>query len=226
MQKIVFTYWPMKGTGELVRLTMAYLGIDYIEVNPNYDNWPKDREALLKNGSAFPNLPSIEDEQLYLTESFAIPKYLARKMNRYDLLAPESIITATRFDQIEGILIDIGAEISETFMTKKWKPIMKDLAKMGSDLQRKIQYLADFLDERDFFLADRFTLIDIYVAYTSYYVQLCLNAGKVSDLIAQCPSLVAHMERVFAQPGIREYVESSKWKDTVLYDSEIARFLK
>jgi glutathione S-transferase len=70
-------YWGIKGLAEPSRLTLTLAGQEF------EDYHPADREAwgVEKAGStlAFPNLPYLVDGEYQITESAAIPWYVARK---------------------------------------------------------------------------------------------------------------------------------------------------
>ena len=73
-------YWNMQGRAELSRLLLAYFNLACKEVNPTS---PTEAQALLaKHQFAFPNLPYLVDGDVKLTESLAIPDYLAQMAKR------------------------------------------------------------------------------------------------------------------------------------------------
>lgn len=120
MEGIKFTYWPMKGYGEYLRLSLAYLGIEYTESNPDFEGWAEQRKTLLKEqGFSFPNVPCIQDGDVFISESLAIPKYLARKLGRLDLLAAGDPLLATRFNEVQGVMEDIKSELMRAFFIEE-----------------------------------------------------------------------------------------------------------
>lgn len=90
---------------------------------------------------------------------------------------------------------------------------MDRLVEEDSIAQRKIQYISVFLGNNDFLLGNKFSLLDIYTAYTFFFVQNCLKGAGVEDLVGKYPNLLGLTQRVFEQPGIKEYVQSDAWKN-------------
>lgn len=88
MSVIEFGYWPVKGLGEKTRWLLAYLGLEYVETNPEFGEWfaPSGAKSKSSYGLAFPNVPYIRDGSTRLTESEAINTYLVVKAGQSELL--------------------------------------------------------------------------------------------------------------------------------------------
>jgi glutathione S-transferase len=69
-------YWGIKGLGELVRLSALLAGAEYTDYHPaGPEAWAEKKATL---NTALPNLPFIDHNGFILTESGAIPWYIAR----------------------------------------------------------------------------------------------------------------------------------------------------
>lgn len=83
--KVKLGYWPIRGRAQPSRLIMAYCGVEFEEVSyTSPEDWfGRDKQSL---GIPFPNLPYLIDGDLKITQSLVIPKYIARKSGKTDLL--------------------------------------------------------------------------------------------------------------------------------------------
>ena len=77
----VLGYWDIRGLAQPIRFLLAYLGIGYCEktyIAGSTESWEQDKETL---GLPFPALPYYidKDNEIYLTETLAILKYIAVK---------------------------------------------------------------------------------------------------------------------------------------------------
>lgn len=83
--KIKFGYWPVRGTGQVSRLLLAYTGANWEPViYQTREDWlNKDRKEL---GIVFPNLPYLIDGDFKLSESKAINLYIVKKSGKTELL--------------------------------------------------------------------------------------------------------------------------------------------
>lgn len=218
MENITFGYWQIKGLGEFSRLTLAALGVTYTEENPeSFEAWGAKAKELMGEGLHFPNLPYVKDGDFYLTESIAIPIYLARKAGRMDMLGGTDLQLNTRVSEINGLLGDIRMEVMKALFSPEYKGVLAKAAEADSKLNRKLMFLSKFLGENEFLLGGTFGVIDIMVAYTLYLVSNILKSGEAADVVANFENLVAHQARVWGQDGIKEHIASDAWKRPLLF---------
>lgn len=84
--KFKLGYWGIRGRGQVLRLLLAYTGLDWEETTyKDASQWfgAGDKAKL---GFDFPNLPYLINGNFKLTESIAIAKYIIRKSEKKDLL--------------------------------------------------------------------------------------------------------------------------------------------
>ena len=84
--KFKLGYWATRGRGQVLRLLLAYSGLDWEEKtykDPSQWFGAGDKAKL---GFDFPNLPYLINGDFKLTESIAIAKYIIRKSEKKDLL--------------------------------------------------------------------------------------------------------------------------------------------
>lgn len=223
MQNIKFAYWPFKGMGEITRLTFAALKVPYTEHNPtSADDWEAEARDLIAQGFDFPNLPYIKVDDFYLSESRTIPIYLCKKAGRKDMLGGESLENNIRIKEIIGVLGDVGIEVQKTYyMGDQYKGALEETVKDNSKLLRKLGFLSKFLGENDFLVGGHFTVADIMTAYTLYVVRNTLLSAELEDVVARFENLVKHMERVFSQDGIKEYLQTDSWKRPIVAPNRV-----
>lgn len=226
MENIELGYWDIKGWAEFVRLPFAYMGVQYTENNPNEEQWSTLRGELFDQGFKFSNLPYIRQGDFFLSESYVIAKYFARKLNRQDLLGGDDILKVTRFEEIQGVISDVRGSILTAFVNPEYAKAMELIVQDDSVINRKLGYLSAFLGEQDFYLGDQATLIDIYAAYMFYFLEQCFSGAGFENLVARHANLVALLQRVFELPGIKEYVQSDAWNNRILARPEHAMWLK
>lgn len=218
IKPITLGYWQIKGLGEFSRLTLAYLKHPFIEKNPEgFEAWGADAQKLMGEGLQFPNLPYLKHGDFFITESMTIPVYLCRILNRLDLIGGNDIKTEARLNEITGVLGDVRMEVMKALMTPEYKNVLAEGAKEGSKLNRKLQFLSMYLGQNDFFLNNKFTLADIFVAFSLYIVSNLLKSGEADDVVANHQNLVAHQARVFGLPGIKDHISSPAWKRPLFF---------
>lgn len=212
-EQIELTYWDIKGLGEFIRLTLAYLRLPYIENNlGSSEGWRELAGSLLGSGLHFPNLPHIKDGDLYFSESQIIPIYLCKRFGRLDLVGGSNLVDQTRISEVMGVLADMRMEVLKFILSPEYKENITEAVKDGSKFQRKLQFLSRFLGNKDYFINNSFTVLDIFAGYSFYLIGNVTKSATTKNAFDDFPTLKAHVQRVFEQPGIKEHVASDEWK--------------
>ncbi|KAI4470693.1 glutathione s-transferase [Holotrichia oblita] len=76
MPDIKVTYFNGRGLGELIRYLLKYGDIDFEDIRIEMDNWP-----ALKASTPFGQLPLYEENGKVASQSLAIARYIAKKVN-------------------------------------------------------------------------------------------------------------------------------------------------
>ena len=63
-------YWNIRGTAELLWVTMKYLDMEFEDIKyNNEEDWKKEKQKQMKEKKFLPNLPYLIDGDFYLSES-------------------------------------------------------------------------------------------------------------------------------------------------------------
>ena len=202
-----FGYWEVKGQGEISRLVIAYLGLDVKEVNPKREEWFGGQKTEI--GGDFPNLPYLKDGDFVITESSAIPVYLALKANKPELLGTGAKEQA-QVREIEGVISDINQAVYKTIFQKTdYKNSIVKAFEEGGVLHTKIQYLSKFLGEKEFLLG-HITLAD-FALTNSIRVSRALAASfDLESPYDKHPNLKSTEKKITELAGVKELLEKRK----------------
>ena len=200
-----FGYWGIKGLGETSRMVAAYTKTKLNEYNPtSREEWAEKKAAF---GAPFANLPYLIDGDFKLTESSAIPVYIAHKAGRTDLLGND-IKEQAQVRQIEGVLGDLRTAVFKVMWAKEGhKEALTEALKEGNSFSNLTAGLSKFLGEKDYFLG-HVTLVDFYFAYSARIFHALAKAFDVELPFHKHANLVALVKRVESLEGVKEFVDA------------------
>jgi glutathione S-transferase len=200
----VFGYWKIRGLAQPIRLLLAYTGTEY--ENKLYEAGPPptyDRSEWLSVkfnlGLDFPNLPYYIDDDVKLTQSTAIIRYIARKHNLMGTTDQEK----ARVDMVECQLEDFRKGFTSLCYSPdhdKLKPAYLN------DLPGKLKLFSDFLGSNPYFAGSS-------LSYADFLVYEMLDQHKLFSpgCLDQYPNLKQFTERIEALPAIAAYMRSDKF---------------
>jgi glutathione S-transferase len=198
-------YWNIKGRAELLRILLAYFGFSYKEVNPS--SREEAQAIFAKYHFNFPNLPYLVDGEVQITESSAIPVYLAHKANRPEFFGKPGL-DHVHHQEILGVLHDLLEIISQTITREDGQEHFKSKRDF---LERKFGDIAKFLGEKEFVLG-YITYADFVLAGLLLLQRKIAAALKTDSIDAKFANLKNHADRVYSLPGVKEYVLSDAAK--------------
>ena len=199
-------YWGIKGVAEPIRWLIAHWGLHVTEYNPaTPEEWFGTKKASL--GLDFPNLPFLIDGDFKLTESAAIPVYLAHKAGKADWLGANAKEEA-QVREIEGVLQDLRqgfwkAGNEESGHKEHFKKAL------DGGIQAKIDQLAKFLGTKEWFLGHP-TVADIKFAYAAVIYSTAVTSLEHPCPFANHENLKHLIVRVENLSGIKERIAASE----------------
>ena len=160
-------YWDIRGLGELVRLTLHYLEIDFVDkrmVTP--DDWFPSK---FERGLDFPNLPYLYDGEFKMTETFPIIRYLVEK-HKPEMLGG-SVEERGTVQMLESVVHNAKNAIVEKSYGQDSKQVVLDVA------DEKFESIHAYLGDKKFLIGDTFTYVDIVLFETIAYVAALTEDG-------------------------------------------------
>ena len=198
------TYFDFDGgRGEPARLALHLGGIKFDD-----DRVPVEVFGAERARFPFLAVPVLEVDGQVVSQSNSICRYIGRLAGLY----PDDPWQALLCDEVMDASEDMQGRIVATFSIKD------DAAKkharealIDSHLRRYLTQFASMLEQRggSYFADDRLTVADLKV----FVWVRSLRSGKLDHVPADlvdtvAPALVAHLERINDEPGVRDYYAS------------------
>ncbi|KAF8056035.1 elongation factor 1-gamma [Lyophyllum atratum] len=214
MSNILWTV-PHQTTGKIIRAAAAYAGVP-VELPASYEHFVDNKKPEFLAKFPHGRIPAFEQADGFkLFEGVPIARYIAS-------LAPNSGLLGG--DLKESALVDQWIHLADTevdaytsliyqllngYITPYNKPIHSTFVERQT---RALKTLNAHLATRTFFVGERITLADIYIAgVVKWATTLTVDA----PLRAELPHLIRHLETIVNQPKIKdifgptEYVEKA-----------------
>ncbi|KAH7956270.1 glutathione S-transferase Mu 4 [Rhipicephalus sanguineus] len=201
----VLVYWNVRSLAQPIRNLLVHKGIEFedkrYEIGPSPDYgrsaWLKDKFTL---GLTFPNLPCYMDEDVKLTQSLAILRYLGRK---HDLAVRNNQETA-ELDVIEQQAGDLCLTLinAARLDPKAEGGIYSYAETMGAILGP----WNDFLASRKWTIEERLTYVDFLL-----YGGLDWHRVFKPSVVQGYPNIVEYLKRFEQLPNMQEYFASDRY---------------
>jgi len=220
MAPAVLGYYKIRGLAQHIRFLLEYTGTEYVDkyydcghffidncntaetakncINPAC--WMKEKLNL---GLDFPNVPYYIDNEVRLTHSGAIMRYIAGKHN----LCGNTVQERARIDMIESEVVDLRlrhwVKMAYCGPDADFEALKaEDLTNLPGNLKK----LSDFLGKHKWFAGEKITMADFLV-----YEILEINRILQTNCLSQFKSLEEFMKRFEDLPAIAKYRQSSKY---------------
>jgi len=195
-------YWSLRGLGNHIRYLLEYAEEDYKEVRYEWTTSGPNEwfDVKFKSGLDFPNLPWMEDEDIKISQSGAIIRYLAEK---HGLHGKDPKERAT-LEMLEAEAHDFHTALAMVVYNPDFDN-MKD--GLHSSQKTKLEQLESFLGEKKFFGGETpklpdFHLYEVITIHTTFYFP---------DDKEKFPKLMAFLQRFEELPKIKAYQASDKF---------------
>ena len=164
MQTLNLTYWPIRGVNQAIVSLLEYTGLPYtFHKVASHDEWFKQKAELATKGLDFPNLPFIEHNGKYHSESFAIMAYVAGASDHHELLPQADRLV--RFLELYGVISDLDACFTGPAYRCKSDEELKTTILTGLKQHGpKLQSLAKILSANKWILGEQITILDFRLA--------------------------------------------------------------
>ena len=198
-------YWKIRGLAQPIRYLLAYAGVPFEDVlyeqgdDGNREAWGAALKKFVADGKLFPNVPWMEDGDVFLCQSSTILRYVARRYAPATYPAADAAVAA-KIDEALDTLIDFRAECVSHY----YRP--------GSSMTVFESKTADWLAEWNALLLKSefvggavLSIADFAFAEVLEGVMLhCTECGTLS-VAERYPRLAAYLQAFLALPAIAQY---------------------
>ena len=177
-----------------VQWLLNELGIDceVVAVNPLGDLPP---EFLALNPAA--KLPVLVDGDVVLTESAAIPLYLAEKFPEKGLIPGSLADRAQMYRWIFFLVTEIEQPLWRIALNTTIYPeadrVAGDIKNATRDCKKMVAVFEQHMSGREFVASDRLSVADFIAAYT-------LDWANEAEMLGDAPRLRAYVKTMYARP--------------------------
>ncbi|GFS39625.1 glutathione S-transferase Mu 1 [Nephila pilipes] len=205
MVKPTLGYWDLRGIAEPIRYLLHYKKVEFVDKRFQFrnDEWKRDKQRL---GLDFPNLAYyIEGNNIKLTQSLTILRYLARKHD----LEGKNDRDQLRIHLAEQQLNDL-----------RWS--LRNLVVRDDFESSKIEFIKNIpqqLDAWEKFIGDRKYIAGNYITYVDFLAYETFDYYKFFHSSSFCdfPSLLVYRDRIQNLPELLEYFSSPVYKKWPLF---------
>jgi glutathione S-transferase len=212
MSGINLYYWDLRGLNEPIVTLLEYVGAQYTlhKVTCSRQEWYNQFEGLVKKGLTFPNLPYIEHNGKYHSESWAIMCHVASVTQRMDLFPCDE--TFVRFMELNGVIGDLnGAFTGPGYRCKSMDELKSVLIETLQDTHGSFHQLDLILSKNQWLLGKNLCLVDFKFAELIERIQT-MEEDLGLNIFSQFENLRAYLGRFLGLPAIKEYRNSPKFK--------------
>ena len=204
MTTIQLGYWNSRGFAHPIRQLLYFTKLDFENVTwGTSEAWHAKKAEIFGNTTQLANCPFLKDGDYIVTESTAIPFYVAHRANRADLIGKD-VKDQARVREIQGAASDLFQSIVKHIWADNIKEIAGKAAQKGGATYKVAERLSRFLGEKEFLLG-YFTYADLLLVH---YIQFTRNAClslEAADPYTDFGNLLALVKRVEGLPELEGF---------------------
>jgi len=210
MSKPVLGYWNIRGLAQHIRLFLEYTGTEFEDKHyvcaPDYvsSDWFSQKTKL---GLDFPNLPYFMEDDMKLSQSNTIMRYIARKHNLCGTTDKER----AHCDMLTDQAYDFRDKYIQLCYINMFKDNFDlDAAKkeyIKEKLPGMLKEFSSFLDKRKWFISEKITYVD-FILYELFDIHRLLDP----DCLKEYQNLKDFQERFEALEPMKKYWSSPRFK--------------
>lgn len=213
-------YWDIRGLNEPILNLLEYCGTPYVfHKVTSRDAWNQQKEDLIKKGCEFPNLPMIEKNGKYFSESVALLAFVATETDHLELLPNQNNMVA--FLEYLGVANDLNG--SATGPAYGCQTIDEFRHVAGENLKRhfpKLKAISDSLGKQAWLLGDQLSILDFRFAEFLERLKAMDKTVGFNSFGLDFSNFDKYLERFLSLKGIKEFRASDKfvqrpWNNTM-----------
>lgn len=211
-------YWKIRGLAQPIRLLLTYAGEDFEDIlyeqgdGPEFSReaWTSVKESV---GLDFPNLPYYMDDDVKMTQSNTIVRYIAGK---YDLLGK------TKEEKVKcDLMLENAMDFRNGTVRLCYNPDYDNLKDAYFERLMKVVFpgFEKFLGDKSWFAhGEEVTACD-FPMYELLDQHLLMKPGCLDEF----PKLTAFHKRFAELPKIKAYLENPSYKPMPV-NNKVAKF--
>ncbi|KAJ7108078.1 elongation factor 1-gamma [Mycena crocata] len=196
------TLWtiPVQALGNIIRAAAAQGGVA-IDLPKSYVHFEDNKKPEFKNKFPHGKIPAWEGKDGFLLfESAAIARYIANLAPKSGLLGktPEEAALVDQWIHVVETEVEVNTGLIRGLVQGTLSPYAKPMHNTLLERQlRGLYTLEKHISSRTFFVGERITLADIFVAGL---VQRACSINIDTPTRAKIPNLIRHLETIINQP--------------------------
>ena len=209
---INLTYWPIRGLVESVVTLLEYVGYPYNLISvESRDTWNQEKLELHQKGCEFPNLPYIEHDGKYISESFALLAYVTKVAKKQEELLPTQE-NLDRFLELHGVILDLHSVFAAIAYRASSDEEIRNHVREG--LKRHNEKLVSFskiLSKSKWLLGDQLSILDFRFAEDLEKILVMNEELKFEDFGMDLTHFKRYLHDFLNIPQVKAYRESGKF---------------
>ncbi|KAK4528454.1 hypothetical protein GAYE_SCF56G6397 [Galdieria yellowstonensis] len=199
----VLTYFPIRGRAEHIRLLLEDCKIPYRQNLIANENWKQLKARGPETGEIpFAQLPVLHEAgtSLYLAQSGAIARHLARRHHKYG----QNELEASLADMLYDTASDIRQVYRDFIFDENWQAKRESFV---SNASNRFALLEKFMSSRNtpYLAGQDTTFADYHLLEVIHIIQ-----RVQSDIIRPYSWLQSFCQKMESRPNIAEYLKSSR----------------
>ena len=207
-EPLVYYYWPARGRGEQIRLALAEAAVEWTQPSFTMGD-AKGMAAFFEDcrelgGNLTTNVPMLKVDGLFITQSSAVLRYVARKYGLYpnDTGSKAGLASAYAIDSLIDAAEDIRSANYSAMKMSNPSPETKQNYKTKV-LPKHLKNFERLLGSAEYFAEGRFSVADLTI-----YDVLDVCERQVPGCLDAFPSLKLFHTRVELRPNIAKWIAS------------------
>ena len=204
-------YWPIRGLNRSIVNLLEFCGLNYtLHKISSREEWFKLKEELFVKGLDFPNLPFIEHNGKYHSESFALLTYVATASGNHDLLPqPESLV---RFIELFGVLGDLDSCFTgPAYRCKSNEELSEVITNGVKQHGHKISSINKILSKSKWLQGENLSVLDFKLAETLERMKIMGQELNLEGYGLDWTHLDRYLKDFSSLPQIENYRKSDRY---------------